>query len=129
MRVTDYGTVIDLPADALFDFDRADLTPGATSQLIKSAHVIRDAPAGTVRIVGHTDSKGDDAYNQKLSEARAQAVADWFGQQVGVRQRRFEVRGVGEKQPVAPNESADGKDDPAGRTTNRRVEVILPRPA
>lgn len=126
MRVTDHGTVIDLPADALFEFDRADLTPGATDQLSKSAQVLRNAPAGPIEVVGHTDSKGDEVYNQRLSEARARTVADWFGQQVGVRQRVFQVSGVGEAQPVAPNETADGKDDAAGRGRNRRVEVIIP---
>ena len=127
VRVTDFGTIIDLPADALFEFDRADLTSGAAEQLQKSAQVIRGAPAGSIRIVGHTDSKGDDAYNLKLSQDRARTVADWFSQQVGVRQRTFEVTGMGEKEPIVPNETATGQDDPAGRAKNRRVEVILPK--
>lgn len=127
IRVTDMGTIIDLPADALFEFDKADLTPGATEQLEKSVQVIRSAPAGAIRIVGHTDSKGDDAYNQKLSEARAQAVADWFSRQVGVRQRAFQVSGMGERAPIAADQTTDGQDDPAGRAKNRRVEVVLPK--
>ena len=127
IRVTDMGTVIDLPADALFEFDKADLTPAAEAQLGKAAEVIRQSPAGTIQIVGHTDAKGDDAYNQRLSEARARAVADWFGQQVGVRQRSFTVSGKGETAPIAPNQTATGADDPAGRTKNRRVEVVIPR--
>ena len=73
-------------------------------------------------MIGHTDSHGSAAYNQTLSEARAKTVADWFGQQVGVRQRQFAV----ETAPIAPNAKADGTDDPAGRAKNRRVEVILP---
>lgn len=127
VRVTDYGTVIDLPADALFAFDSADLTSGATSQLTKSAQLIATAPAGPIRVVGHTDSKGEDGYNQRLSEARAKTVADWFRRQPGVRQRMFAVEGQGEKQPIAPNETASGQDDPAGRARNRRVEVVLPK--
>lgn len=126
VRVTDTGTIIDLAADTLFEFDKADLTPAATEQLGKSAQMIRAAPAGTIRIVGHTDSKGDDAYNQKLSEARAHSVADWFSRQVGVRQREFSVSGLGEAAPVVPDETLAGKDDPIARAKNRRVEVILP---
>ncbi len=127
IRVTDMGTIIDLPADALFEFDKADLTPAAEAQLQKVATLIRKAPPGGIQVIGHTDAKGDDAYNQRLSEARARTVADWFATQVGVRQRAFAVSGKGETAPVAPNETATGADDPAGRTKNRRVEVILPR--
>ncbi|MBU0865831.1 MAG: OmpA family protein [Alphaproteobacteria bacterium] len=127
VRVTDMGTIIDLAADALFEFDKADLTPAAEAQLQKAAALIRKAPPGGIQVIGHTDAKGDDAYNQRLSETRARTVADWFGRQVGVRQRAFAVSGKGETAPIAPNETATGADDPAGRTTNRRVEVILPR--
>lgn len=127
IRVTDMGTIIDLAADALFEFDKADLTPAAEAQLQKAAALIRKAPPGGIQVIGHTDAKGDDAYNQRLSEARARTVADWFGAQIGVRQRDFAVSGKGETAPIAPNEAATGADDPAGRTKNRRVEVILPR--
>lgn len=127
VRVTDLGTIIDLPSDALFEFDKATLTPNAEAELRKASALIVRAPAGTIRIIGHTDSKGDDAYNQRLSQARAQTVADWFSQQVGVRQRAFSVSGVGATAPIAPNETATGGDDPAGRAKNRRVEVVLPQ--
>jgi outer membrane protein OmpA-like peptidoglycan-associated protein len=127
IRVTDMGTIIDLAADTLFEFDKAELTPAAEAQLQKAAALIRKAPPGGIQVIGHTDAKGDDAYNQRLSEARARTVADWFARQVGVRQREFTVSGKGETAPVAPNETATGADDPAGRTKNRRVEVILPR--
>lgn len=127
VRVTDMGTIIDLAADALFEFDKAELTPAAEAQLQKAAALIRKAPPGGIQVIGHTDAKGDDAYNQRLSEARARTVADWFARQVGVRQRDFAVSGKGETAPIAPNETATGADDPAGRAKNRRVEVILPR--
>lgn len=127
VRITDYGTVIDLPADALFDFDRATLTPVAAAELAKAADLIRRSPPGPIAIVGHTDGKGEDAYNLRLSEARARTVADWFGGQVGVRQRRFDVSGKGEAAPIAPNTTSEGEDDPAGRARNRRVEVVLPK--
>ena len=125
-RIGDLGLVIDLPADALFAFDKATLTPAAEAELRKAAELIRRSPPGPIRVVGHTDSKGDDAYNQRLSEARARTVADWFAGQVGVRQRSFAVSGAGESAPVVPNTRPDGSDDPAGRAKNRRVEVIVP---
>ena len=126
-RVTDMGLVIDLPADALFDFDKATLTPAAEAELLKAAELIRRSPTGTIQVIGHTDAKGDDAYNQRLSEARAQAVSDWLGGQVGVRTRAFQVVGKGETAPIAANARPDGSDDPAGRARNRRVEVVVPR--
>lgn len=125
-RVSDMGLVIDLPADALFEFDKAELTPAAQTELAKAAELIRRSPPGAIQVIGHTDSKGDDAYNQKLSEARARTVADWFGTQVGVRQRAFEAIGKGETDPIAPNARPDGGDDAAGRAKNRRVEVVVP---
>lgn len=125
-RVTDMGLVIDLPSDALFDYDKATLTPNAEIQLRKATELIRASPPGSIQVIGHTDSNGDDSYNQTLSEARAKTVADWFGQQVGVRQRAFAVSGKGETAPIAPNTTPNGKDDPAGRTKNRRVEVVVP---
>lgn len=127
-RITDMGLVIDLPADALFEFDKATLTPAAETELRKAAEVIRSSPAGAIQVIGHTDAKGDDPYNQKLSEARARTVADWFGQQVGVRQRQFQVSGKGESAPIALNARPDGSDDEAGRAKNRRVEVVVPKP-
>lgn len=127
IRVTDTATIVDLPADALFEFDKADLTPGAEAELRKAAELIRKAPPGAIEVIGHSDAKGDDGYNLRLSEKRARTVADWFASQVGVRQRAFRVSGKGETTPIAPNQTADGKDDAAGRARNRRVEVVLPR--
>ena len=127
VRITDRATIVELPTDTLFEFDRADLTPAATDNLGKAADAIRRGAPGAITIVGHTDSKGSDAYNQPLSERRAQAVADWMKQQVGVRQRDFTVVGKGESAPVVPDTRADGSDDPAARTRNRRVEIVIPR--
>ena len=128
-RVTNMGLVIDLPSDALFDFDKATLTPDAEAQLHKAANLIRQSPPGPLQVIGHTDNRGDDAYNQRLSNDRANSVADWLKQQVGVRTRAFTVTGKGESEPIAHNTRPDGSDDPAGRSKNRRVEVIIPREA
>lgn len=127
VRITETRTIVDLPADTLFAFDRADLTPAATTNLVKVAELVRQAPAGVVELIGHTDAKGDEAYNLALSRQRAQAVADWMGEQAGTRQRQFLATGKGEAEPLAANQTSDGKDDPAGRTKNRRVTVSIPR--
>lgn len=126
VRVTDLGTVVDLPADALFDYDKATLTPGAEAELRKAAALIGRSPPGPIQVIGHSDSRGEDAYNLNLSEQRARTVADWFGQQVGVRQRSIVASGRGEAAPIAPNTTPEGADDPQGRAKNRRVEVVLP---
>ncbi len=127
VRVTDLATIVALPTDALFAFDSAELGPDSVAGLRSTAELIRAGGPGTIEIVGHTDAKGTDDYNVRLSQARAQAVADWMSEQVGVRLRAFEVAGRGETSPVAPNTGTDGGDDPAGRARNRRVEVVIPK--
>ncbi len=116
---------IDLAADVLFDFDKADLLPKAQETLAKAAAIIKERAKGTVRVEGHTDSKGDDAYNMRLSERRANAVRDWFRSKGGLANMSFSTKGFGETQPVAPNQKTDGSDDPEGRQKNRRVAIIL----
>jgi len=124
VQETDTEVRIDLAADVLFDFDKADLLPKAEETLQKAADLIKQRNAkGTVRIEGHTDAKGSDAYNQKLSERRAEAVKRWF-ESHGLPEH-FSTAGFGAKKPVAPNTKADGSDDPEGRAKNRRVEIIL----
>lgn len=127
VRTSDTRVIVDLPADTLFEFDRADLTSSASDNLVKVAELIRSAPAGSIEVAGYTDAKGDDSYNLALSERRAQAVVNWMREQVGVRQRAFEVVGKGEADPVASNARPDGSDDPEGRAKNRRVVVSIPR--
>ena len=114
---------IELAADVLFDFDKADLLPNARQTLEKAAQIIRDRAKGEVRIEGYTDAKGSDAYNQKLSERRAQSVRNWLA--ANGADLKMSTRGWGEKKPVAPNTKSDGKDDPEGRQKNRRVEITV----
>ena len=117
---------IELAADVLFEFDKAVILPKAEQTLKQAATVIDEKAAnGTVRIEGHTDAKGDDNYNRKLSERRAKAVKDWFINKGGLQKVKFKTQGLGEQQPVAPNAKPDGADDPEGRQKNRRVEIIL----
>jgi outer membrane protein OmpA-like peptidoglycan-associated protein len=116
---------IELAADVLFDFDKADILPKAQAALKQAAGIIRDKAKGAVRIEGHTDSKGSDSYNQKLSERRAQAVKTWLTEKEGLGTAEFTIKGFGAKKPVAPNKKPDGSDDPEGRQKNRRVEIIF----
>ena len=116
---------IELAADVLFDFDKADIRPSAQSALHQAAEIIRQHAKSTVRIEGHTDSKGNDAYNQKLSERRANSVKAWLTDKEGLGSVQFAPQGFGSKKPVAPNKKPDGSDDPEGRQKNRRVEIII----
>jgi outer membrane protein OmpA-like peptidoglycan-associated protein len=114
---------IDLAADVLFEFDSAELQPQARDALGKAATVIRERATGTVRIEGHTDSMGDEAYNLGLSQRRAQAVRDWFATEGDLSNVSFATSGFGESAPIAGNTKPDGSDDPEGRQKNRRVEI------
>lgn len=116
---------IELAADVLFDFDKADLRPAAQKTLHQAAGIIGDKAKGAVRIEGHTDSKGNDAHNQKLSERRAASVKAWFIDKEGLGNVQFTTQGFGAKKPVASNTKPDGSDDPDGRQKNRRVEIVL----
>ena len=117
---------IDLNADVLFDFDKADVLPKAEETLKKAADAIRErGPKGTVRVEGHTDSKGDDNYNMKLSVRRAESIRDWLVQKGGLSGVNFTTKGFGETQPVAPNANPDGSDNPEGRQKNRRVTIVM----
>lgn len=118
------GTVITLEDSVLFDFGSSELRGQASTTLTNLATVIKDSKAPKVQVQGHTDSVSDDAFNQKLSEQRAQAVSSALKSD-GVA-ADLEAVGYGETKPVAPNENPDGSDNPAGRRLNRRVEVFVP---
>lgn len=118
----DTSIVIDLPADVLFDFDKADLRSDAMPALEKAAELLASYPTAPLAIYGHTDDKGEEAYNEPLSRRRAQAVADWLKTKSA---RSADVEGYGERKPVAPNANPDGSDDPEGRQKNRRVEIVI----
>jgi len=82
-------------------------------------------PKSPLLIEGFTDSKGEHAYNMKLSENRAAAVKQWLVLNLSVSASRITTRGWGEAKPVAPNKNPDGSDNPQGRQKNRRVEIVL----
>lgn len=118
------GTLITLQDGVLFDFGKYDLRPEAKATLAKLATVLNQAKVPAAQINGHTDSIGDDAFNQDLSEKRASAVATQLKAD-GV-SANLQTHGYGKTQPVADNTNADGSDNPAGRQANRRVEIYIP---
>lgn len=112
--------VITLSNDVFFGFNQSDLTPTAQSQLDSIMGKLLDADVLTIKVVGHTDSVGSDAYNQGLSERRASSVAEYLLSQ-GVAPNKLTSEGKGESQPVADNATKEG------RAKNRRVELHINR--
>jgi outer membrane protein OmpA-like peptidoglycan-associated protein len=115
---TEIEVRVELPADVLFDFDKADIRADAAHALAELAAVIR-AYKGAVRLEGHTDAKGAPKYNQNLSERRAASVMQWLIEREQVPAARMTTQGFGKTKPVASN------DTDAGRQKNRRVEVVI----
>jgi OOP family OmpA-OmpF porin len=103
-----------------FDFDKSNIRPDAAAILEDAARILRDEPDVRVSVDGHTDARGTDAYNDRLSERRAAAVVDRLVR-LGVERSRLEPQGYGESRPVATNETEEG------RAQNRRVELNVVR--
>jgi OOP family OmpA-OmpF porin len=101
-----------------FDFDKSTLRPEAMVILNEAAALLNKHERVVVEVAGHTDSTGSDAYNQGLSERRANAVRDYLVEK-GVRASRLSAKGYGESMPVASNDTKEG------RAENRRVELIV----
>lgn len=116
---------VTLSADVLFEFDSARLAPKAQSRIAEAAATIRRLGPASVRVDGHTDSKGSTIYNIGLSRSRAAAVEQALKQRLGGAAVRLTVSAHGEADPVAPNTNSDGSDNPKGRAKNRRVEVTF----
>jgi OOP family OmpA-OmpF porin len=111
---------VDLSADVLFAVDSATLTPAAKARIQAAATAVNQrAQAGVVLVVGHTDSTGDAAHNDTLSLARAQAVAAVLRPLITAPGVTLKVEGHGEREPVASNNTAEG------RQANRRVSVVF----
>jgi outer membrane protein OmpA-like peptidoglycan-associated protein len=115
---------LNVVADALFDFDKFNLRPEAEETLTAAGPELAKHAGKPARIEGHTDGKGSDAYNMKLSQARASTVRDWLVGH-GMLPTSTSTVGYGKTRPIAPNTTPDGRDDPEGRQKNRRVEVVF----
>lgn len=107
-----------------FDFDKATLRPQSNVEIKNLMLLLKSNPNMKVEISGHTDDKGDNAYNQKLSEDRARAVVNSLIES-GISSESMEAKGYGKTMPAAPNKKANGKDNPEGRQLNRRVELKI----
>ena len=120
VQITNTGDrlIVTLPQDILFATDSATLRPDLVSDLRAVAGNLNSYPNSTVQVLGHTDSTGDAAYNQNLSNRRAESVALVLINQ-GVSAGRVQSIGRGESQPVASNLT------PEGRQKNRRVEIVI----
>jgi outer membrane protein OmpA-like peptidoglycan-associated protein len=114
-----------LAGDVLFDFDSAAIRPDAESALRQAADVMRRRVRNSIRVEGHTDSKGTPSYNARLSEERALSVETWLVRNEGYASAMFRTEAFGASRPVAPNTHRDGSDDPQGRQLNRRVELVV----
>jgi len=112
------GIVIEFRDKVLFGFDRADLTAQAKTNLDKLTNILQKYPDTNIEVLGHTDSKGTDNYNQSLSERRASSVSAYIKSQ-GVNSSRLSTRGLGESDPKTSN------DTDAGQAENRRVEFVI----
>jgi OOP family OmpA-OmpF porin len=117
------GTRITIDDSVLFDFNKDTLRPAAKETMTTLARLFTDLKIARATISGHTDAIGTDEYNQDLSERRANSVkAALLALNVPT---TLDAVGYGETKPVAPNQ-LNGKDDPAGRQANRRVEIFIP---
>ncbi len=117
-RLKNENLKITMNSEISFAYDSAQLTPAFHNTLDKVADILNRYPRSTIRITGHTDNRGSAAYNQRLSEQRAQAVK-WYLTDRGVDARRIITEGRGESQPRATNATE------AGRQLNRRVEMLI----
>ena len=112
------GIVINFKEKVLFAYDRSDLGSNAQGSLTKLVNVLNKYPDTDIQVIGHTDANGSDDYNQKLSERRANAVINFLSANK-INTSRLAAKGMGETDPVAGNDTEEGK------AQNRRVEFVI----
>lgn len=112
------GIKITFDSGLLFDVDEATLKSRSRQELTNLAHILNKYEDTNILLEGHTDATGSDEHNLGLSQRRAQSVANYLGS-VEVNPTRFTIMGYGEEQPVASNDTSEG------RQLNRRVEVAI----
>ena len=112
------GIIVRFNEKVLFGYDRSDLSVTAKANLDKLNAILVKYPETNITVIGHTDNKGSDSYNQTLSETRAGSVTTYGGQN-GVTITRLTAVGKGESDPIATNDTEEG------RAANRRVEFVI----
>jgi outer membrane protein OmpA-like peptidoglycan-associated protein len=120
-EVVDEGTLLTLDEPILFAFDSAELRRSAAAALQEIAAVLDHYGDAAIQVIGHTDSRGTDDYNDRLSQERAEAVASALTS-YGVAEERLTADGRGSRDPVAEE---SGADDDEARAANRRVEILI----
>ena len=116
--ITDDKTAM-MPTDLLFEYNSAELKDTARLSLMKLGYIIQKNPDAEISIEGHTDTFGGDAYNQTLSEARAQAVKNWLVESLRLEGARLGTRGWGKTKLLVPS------GDVEAQQRNRRVEIVI----
>jgi outer membrane protein OmpA-like peptidoglycan-associated protein len=111
-------------SNILYEFDKATLTEGSKKVLDTLYDIMRENPSFVIELASHTDGKGSDPYNLRLSQSRAQSCVDYLVKK-GIEKKRMNPIGYGMRKPIAPNKNEDGSDDPEGRALNRRTEFKI----
>jgi outer membrane protein OmpA-like peptidoglycan-associated protein len=117
-QTADNQLKLEVPSDVSFDTNRADIKPNLAPVLDRFAQTLNTNTATTVRVIGHTDSRGSDAINNPLSVNRAASVREYLSAR-GVQASRISIDGRGAREPIADNNTD------AGRARNRRVEIYV----
>lgn len=120
-RTSDDQLKLEIPSDISFDVGRSEIKPDMRPILNRFAQTLKDNPGATIRIVGHTDSTGEDSVNRPLSLGRAMSARDFLVDR-GVAAARIGVAGRGEQEPIASNATE------SGRAKNRRIEIFVGEP-
>lgn len=118
VSVEEEEIVVEVPSHLLFDFDKSELKSDVIETLDQLSEDLNQYDGAYVMINGHTDSQGDEGYNQQLSEERAREVQTYLENKVDGENVSIETKGYGETKPIASNESEDGREK------NRRVEIV-----
>lgn len=114
-ELVDQGWELQMPGKLLFEFDSSDVGPTARTKIAELSRALMKEGIDRLRVEGHTDDRGSDAYNLKLSERRAQAVADVLTE-AGIPKPNIEVKGLGSASPLTSGNAAE----------NRRVAIVVP---
>lgn len=119
ISVEESEIVIEVPSNLLFEFDKSELKSDVIETLEQLSEELNMYEGANVWINGHTDSQGDEIYNQKLSEERAREVQSYLERKVNLETVSIETKGFGQTMPIASNDTEEGREK------NRRVEIVV----
>lgn len=119
VKVNPAGCFVSMTLEVHFKTESDDIEDKFLDELRDFADFMKNSPAISIEIQGHTDSRGEDAFNMDLSRKRAESVANFLAENYGVDRNRMTTAGYGETKPIAPN------DTPDNRRKNRRIETVI----